>query len=59
MKVINFETKKEAEQAWRELYNTGFCGSDLTIQYNGSIGKHQLVISHEEDSYRSDFKFEN
>ena len=59
MKIINFNTKNEAEKAWRELYNTGFCGCDLTIQYNGNIKKYQLIITDLENSYRTDFEFDN
>lgn len=59
MKIINFDTKKEAEKAWRELYNTGFYGCDLTIQYNGNIKKYQLIITDLENSYRTDFEFDN
>lgn len=58
MRIVNFDTEAEAIKAWNELYGTGFYGSDLTIQYNGSIGKHQLVIQHEDDSYRPDFEFD-
>ncbi len=58
MRIVNFDTEAEAIKAWNELYGTGFYGSDLTIQYNGNIGKHQLVIQHEDDSYRPDFEFD-
>ena len=55
MKVLYLDTKSEAEKAWRELYNTGFCGCDLTIQYNGNINKYMLIVSNIEESYRPDF----
>ena len=58
MRIIDFDTKAKAIKAWNELYNTGFYGCDLTIQYNGNIKKHQLIIVDEDDSYRPDFDFD-
>ena len=58
MKVLYLNTKDEAEKAWRELYSTGFCGCDLTIQYNGNVKKYMLIVNNIENSYRSDFVFE-
>ena len=58
MRIVNLDTKAEAIKARNELYGTGFYGSDLTIQYNGNIGKYQLIIQDEDDSYRPDFKFD-
>lgn len=59
MRIVNFDSKAQAIKARNELCGTGFYGSDLTIQYNGNIGKYQLIICDEEDSYRPDFKFDN
>jgi len=59
MRIVNFNTKTEAVKARNELYETGFYGDDLTIQYNGNIRKYQLIIQDEDESYRPNFEFEN
>lgn len=58
MKVFYFDTENQALKIRKELYNTGFWGSDLTIQYNGNINKYMLIVNNIEDSYRSDFEFD-
>jgi hypothetical protein len=59
MRIINFETRKEAETASSELFGTGFWGSHLTIQYNGNINRYMLIVQDEDDSYRDDFLFDD
>ena len=59
LKILYLDTKKEAEKARKELFNTGFWGSDLTIQYNGNINKYMLIVNNIEDSYRTDFEYDN
>lgn len=58
MKIFYFDTEKQAMEIRKELFNTGFWGSDLTIQYNGHINKYMLIVNNIEDSYRSDFEFD-
>ena len=58
MKIFYFDTESQALKIRKEFYNTGFWGSDLTIQYNGNINKYMLIVNNIEDSYRSDFEFD-